>query len=89
MAVNRDLARVVTTFPFAAPYLHVESRKKYINENLDEDTGETRDLASEKPALAARLRRELAAWRRSVGAQMMSANPDFDPARPNSREGKQ
>jgi hypothetical protein len=30
--------------------------------------------------MAADLRRELAAWRESVGAQMMEPNPDYDPS---------
>jgi arylsulfatase A-like enzyme len=57
--------------------------------HLTDDIGETRDLASEQPAVAARLRRKLAAWRRDVGAQMMSPNPDFDSAHPTSRDRTQ
>jgi len=47
--------------------------------NLAEDLGETRNLAPEKIARTAELRRELAAWRQTVGAEMMQPNPDYDP----------
>jgi len=49
--------------------------------DLAADIGESRDLASERPRLAASLREELDRWRRSVGAQMPTPNPDFDPDR--------
>lgn len=45
--------------------------------NLRRDPGERRDLATTRPRLASRLRRQLAAWRRSVGAQMMTINPHY------------
>lgn len=45
--------------------------------DLRRDPGERHDLARKRPALAARMRRQLAAWRRSVGAQMMNPNPDY------------
>lgn len=44
--------------------------------NLAEDIGETTDRASEHPETAARLRRLLADWRLSVGAQMPQPNPN-------------
>ncbi len=49
--------------------------------DLKADPGETKDLASEKPDLARELRRVLAEWRTSVGAQMPTANPEFDPSK--------
>lgn len=55
--------------------------------NLADDLGETRNLASAQPALTAELRRELDAWRREVGAEMMQPNPDYDPSAP-ARESK-
>jgi len=48
--------------------------------NLEADLGETTNLAAEQPKLVAGLRQELDAWRHDVGAQMMEANPDHDPA---------
>ncbi len=39
--------------------------------NLAEDLGETKNLAAEKSDLVRQLRRELDAWRRAVGAEMM------------------
>ena len=48
--------------------------------NLDNDLSETRNLAEEKPELVREMRRELDAWRRDVGAEMMRPNPDYDPA---------
>jgi arylsulfatase A-like enzyme len=49
--------------------------------DLAEDAGETKDLATEQPERAARLRAALAAWRTAVGAQSNRPNPDFDAAR--------
>jgi arylsulfatase A-like enzyme len=47
--------------------------------NLREDLGETKDLAATSPEKAAGLRKKLADWRTSVGAQMPTPNPDYDP----------
>jgi arylsulfatase A-like enzyme len=52
--------------------------------NLADDLGETRDLARTLPEKADALRRQLHAWRRSVGAQMPTPNPDYDPAQPDA-----
>jgi arylsulfatase A len=49
--------------------------------NLREDASESADLAGQKPELVATLRGKLAAWRKSVGAQMAPPNSDYDPAR--------
>jgi arylsulfatase A-like enzyme len=54
--------------------------------NLKDDLGETRDLAQERPQQAAELRDMLHRWRKSVGAQMPTPNPAYDPARPPSRQ---
>ena len=51
--------------------------------NLKDDLGETTNLAGQKPELTATLRGKLAAWRKSVGAQMPPSNPGYDPARAN------
>jgi arylsulfatase A-like enzyme len=48
--------------------------------NLDRDPGEIRDLSADEPRRAADLKEQLAAWRRSVGAQECTPNPNFDPA---------
>ena len=48
--------------------------------NLEDDLGETTNLATEHPELVAELRVQLEAWRHEVGAQMMEPNPDYDPA---------
>jgi len=53
--------------------------------NLKDDLGEQRNLAGALPDKARELQRELAAWRARVGAQMPTANPDFDPARDQPR----
>lgn len=49
--------------------------------NLEDDIGEKNNLATEMPRKARQLRRELAAWRRSVGAKMPTPNPNYDAAR--------
>jgi len=56
--------------------------------NLADDLGETRNLVEAQPALAAELRRELETWRRSVGAEMMQPNPDYDPSMQPPQKGK-
>ncbi len=48
--------------------------------NLREDIGETNNLAASEPARVDFLRRELQAWRTSVGARMPTPNPEFDAA---------
>lgn len=50
--------------------------------NLREDIGERKNLASAMPEKAEELRRNLDAWRKSVGAQMPVATPEnYDPAK--------
>ena len=49
--------------------------------NLEKDPLEANDLAEREPARAAAMRKRLAEWRASVGAQENSPNPDFDPSR--------
>jgi arylsulfatase A len=46
--------------------------------DLKNDLSEQHDLARSRPRLAAELRQKLSAWRRAVGAQMMTANPLYN-----------
>lgn len=46
------------------------------------DIGEEHDLAAERPQVAAALRARLHAWRKEVGAQLPTPNPNYDPAKP-------
>ncbi len=46
--------------------------------DLKGDPSEQKDLAAEQPGKLKELREKLAAWRRSVGAQMPTANPDYE-----------
>ena len=48
--------------------------------NLSDDLSETRNLAATQTAKVDELRRELEAWRKEVGAEMMKPNPDYDPS---------
>ncbi len=48
--------------------------------NLDQDVGETTNLADGQPELAHRLCQALETWRRKIGAQENKPNPNFDPA---------
>jgi arylsulfatase A-like enzyme len=45
--------------------------------NLAKDPSETTDLAAAEPTRVAALRGKLEAWRRSVGAESLKANPNF------------
>jgi arylsulfatase A len=49
--------------------------------NLKNDPGETKDLADQMPGLANQLLSRLHQWRKDVGAQDMTINPNFDPKR--------
>jgi arylsulfatase A len=49
--------------------------------DLRDDLGEQTDLSAVFPRKALELQIKLARWRRSVGAAMPQANPDFDPTR--------
>lgn len=46
--------------------------------NLESDPSETEDLATRNPLQCAELASRLDAWRREVGAQPMTLNPEFD-----------
>lgn len=61
--------------------------------NLAADLGETKNLAGTEAAKADELLRELDAWRKDVGAEMMKPNPDYDltttpPAKKKKRQAK-
>jgi arylsulfatase A-like enzyme len=45
--------------------------------DLANDPNETTNLASSRPEVAAELLKKLKAWRKSVGAQMMTENPNY------------
>ena len=49
--------------------------------NLTEDVGESNDLAAELPDRTAELKAMLSAWRKEVGAQLPTDNPNHDPAK--------
>jgi arylsulfatase A-like enzyme len=50
--------------------------------NLHADIGEQHDLAEKMPAKVGELRSRLHAWRKEVGAQMPTRNPNYDPSKP-------
>jgi arylsulfatase A-like enzyme len=50
--------------------------------NLREDIGEKHNLVEEMPAKVDELRNRLHAWRKEVGAQMPTRNPNYDPSKP-------
>lgn len=57
--------------------------------NLAADLSETKNLATTEAAKVDELRRELDAWRKEVGAEMMKPNPDYDPtAKPAKKKKK-
>ncbi len=49
--------------------------------DLQRDLGEQNDLARRRPQHAAQLQQKLAAWRQSVGAQMMTLNSEYKPGK--------
>ncbi len=57
--------------------------------NLADDLGETKNLAEPQKEKVDELRRELNAWRKNIGAEMMKPNPDYDPAvKPTKKKKK-
>jgi arylsulfatase A-like enzyme len=50
--------------------------------DIKNDIGEQHDLANAEPELVKKLRDELHAWQKSVGAQMTTPNPKYDPSKP-------
>ena len=58
--------------------------------NLKEDLGEKHNLAKKMPKKTKELHEKLKAWRKSVGAQEMTPNPNYDPSKTkwNRRRGK-
>lgn len=54
--------------------------------NLRDDVGETTNLAQSQPERVAALRKRLAKWRESVGAQLPSVNPAYDLVREGEHE---
>jgi arylsulfatase A-like enzyme len=57
--------------------------------DLARDPFEEKNLAAQNPAKCAELLADLRAWRKDVGAQMMTPNPDHDPAKADQGEKKQ
>ncbi len=53
--------------------------------NLASDISEAHDLAGAEPELVTRLRDELHAWQREVGAKFPIPNPAYDPDKPSGR----
>lgn len=53
--------------------------------NLAQDIGEQTDLAAKEPQRAARLREELHAWQKQVGAKYPKPNPNYNATKPSGR----
>lgn len=53
--------------------------------HLGKDGGEQLDLAAREKRRATKLRTELQAWQKKVGARFPTPNPDFDPTKPSGR----
>jgi hypothetical protein len=47
--------------------------------NLKTDPLEKVDLAAQSPEIVARMRKQLASWRKQTGAQLPLKNPDYRP----------
>jgi arylsulfatase A-like enzyme len=56
--------------------------------NLETDLSEKNDLAVKEPEQVARLRDELHAWQRDVGAKSPIPNPNYDASKPSGRAAK-
>ncbi len=56
--------------------------------NLNDDQSETKNLAAAMPEKAAQLLNQLRGWRKEVGAQMPTPNPNYDPTRATKKKRK-
>jgi arylsulfatase A-like enzyme len=56
--------------------------------NLADDLSETKNLTTTKSAKVNELSRELDAWRKDVGAEMMKPNPDYEPSMKPAKKKK-
>jgi len=56
--------------------------------NLAADPGEKNDLAAKEPERVKKLRAELHAWQKDVGAKIPTPNPSYDAAKPSGRAAK-
>lgn len=57
--------------------------------DLQADPQESTNLATSQPEKVEAMQSKLAAWRRSVDAQMMQPNPDFDPEQAEQKRERQ
>ena len=55
--------------------------------NLKKDLGEQNDLAAQEPKRVARLKKELGAWQKDVGAIVPERNPNYTSSKPDGRGG--
>lgn len=53
--------------------------------NLKDDLGEQTDLAAKEPQLVQKLRDELHAWQKQVGAKLPTPNLNYDPTKTSGR----
>jgi arylsulfatase A-like enzyme len=53
--------------------------------DLENDLGETQNVAAEHPEIVEKLRKQLQAWQRDVGAKSSTPNAAYDPAKKNGR----
>jgi arylsulfatase A-like enzyme len=53
--------------------------------NLTTDIGERNDLSAQEPGTVAKLKDELHAWQKQVGARLPEPNPNYDAAKPSGR----
>jgi arylsulfatase A-like enzyme len=65
----------------------LEDGKKELYD-LQKDPAESKDLAREQPEAVRKLHDKLCTWRKSVGAQMMEPNPEYDPEKANICTGE-
>jgi len=56
--------------------------------NLAADLGEQTNLAAQEPQRVEKLRDELHAWQKSVGAKLPIPNPNYDATKPSGRAAK-
>ena len=59
--------------------IHFFESNHYELYNLKSDIGEQKNLFNKYPQEAEKLKKKLHSWQKTIGAQFMEANPDYDP----------
>jgi hypothetical protein len=76
-AIRKGRYKLIEWFEKSIDGVHTDGAIELYD--LETDLNEQKDISREKPQIAAELYVDLKHWQKSVGAQMMTRNPDYQP----------